>query len=59
MQYLITAIVLIGGFAAFVVWARSATGQTAMRSRFGEPASLKKRQRANRRRTVAPRSKRR
>ncbi len=46
------AIVIIVGFALFIVWAKSASGRSTLRSTLGEPHSLRKRQRTTKRRAT-------
>ena len=46
-------VIVILAFIAFIVWAKSATGRTALQNTFGEPHSLKHRQRNARRRNPA------
>lgn len=41
-----SAVVVIAAFAAFIIWARSYTGQHALESRLGASSSLKRRRRA-------------
>lgn len=43
------ALVIILGFSVFIFWAKTNTGRMALRHTFGEPHSLKKRQRLARR----------
>jgi len=44
------AVVTIVGFAVFIFWAKTASGNTTLRSTLGEPHSFRKRQRLAKRR---------
>ena len=43
----------VGAFGAFIVWARTATGQKEMKARFGETHSFQKRQRMAKKRAAS------
>ena len=44
------AVIIIVAFAVFIVWAKSASGRTTLRSTLGEPHSFRKRERMARKR---------
>ncbi|HZO90571.1 MAG TPA: hypothetical protein VFB38_19745 [Chthonomonadaceae bacterium] len=46
------AVVVIIGFAVFIVWAKSQRGQATLRNTLGEPHSFRKRQRLAKRRAA-------